>query len=130
MTQQPFEPEPQASRPGSDPYTAESAPPPVAQPPQAVVQPPHQQPMQVQARSPLLYVLIDFLITGLGLIVQGRVPLGVAFLLTTIFCFALSWIPFLGIALIILVMLPVSIISMVMAYNTAKQWNRQHGIIT
>src|SRR5699024_1931902 len=39
---------------------------------------------QVKPRNPLLYALVDFLITGLGLIVQGRVGLGALFLGTNI----------------------------------------------
>ena len=84
----------------------------------------------VQARNPALYVLVDFLITGLGLMLQGRALLGVTFLLATIFCLALGWIPFLGWILIVFVMIPVGIISMVLSFTTAKAWNRRHGIIS
>lgn len=85
---------------------------------------------QVKERNPILYAAIDFLITGLGLILQGRVVPGVSFLIISIFGLAISWIPFLGWIVFLLVLVPVWIISMVMAFNTAKQWNRQHGIIS
>lgn len=86
--------------------------------------------MQVQARNPLLYAVVDFLITGLGLMVQGRVGLGILFLGTNIVVSFLLFIPVLGWILFFLVMLPVWIISMAMAFSTAKNWNRQHGIIS
>lgn len=86
--------------------------------------------VQVQARNPLLYAVVDFLITGLGLMVQGRVGLGILFLGTNIVVSFLLFIPVLGWILFFLVMLPVWIISMAMAFSTAKNWNRQHGIIS
>lgn len=86
--------------------------------------------MQVKARNPMLYAVLDFLITGLGLMVQGRVALGILFLEINIVASLLLLIPFLGWVLFFLVLLPVWIISMVMAFTTAKRWNRQHGIIS
>jgi len=85
---------------------------------------------QVKARNPLLYALVDFLITGLGLIVQGRVGLGLLFLGTNVVASLLLIIPILGWILFFLILLPVWIISMAMAFSTAKRWNRQHGIIS
>lgn len=87
-------------------------------------------PVQVKARNPLLYALADFLITGLGLMVQGRVGLGITFLGINIVASLLWFIPFLGWILFFLVLLPVWITSMTMAFTTAKKWNRQHGIIS
>lgn len=91
---------------------------------------PHSPAPTVAARNPVLYVLIDLLVTGLGLILQGRALLGVTFLGITFFCLVFSWIPILGWFLVLVVMLPLGIISMVLSYNTAKNWNRRHGIIS
>src|SRR5699024_1734289 len=66
----------------------------------------------VRPRNPLLYALVDFLITGLGLIVQGRVGLGALFLGTNIVASLLLFIPILGWILFFLILLPVWIISM------------------
>src|SRR5699024_120547 len=85
---------------------------------------------QVKPRNPLLYALVDFLITGLGLIVQGRVGLGALFLGTNIVASLLLFIPILGWILFFLILLPVWIISMAMAFTTAKNWNHQHVNIT
>lgn len=87
-------------------------------------------PMHVNARNPLLYAVVDFLITGLGLMMQGRVGLGILFLGINVVASLLLFIPFLGWILFFLVLLPVWIISMSMAFSTAKKWNRQHGIIS
>src|SRR5699024_12502784 len=85
---------------------------------------------QVKPRNPLLYALVDFLITGLGLIVQGRVGLGALFLGTNIVASLLLFIPILGWILFFLILLPVWIISMALAFTIAKNWNHQHGIIS
>jgi len=122
----------------TDSSPSEASYPPVALPQSQPPQYQHQQPqvrqpgpyMQVQARNPLLYAVVDFLITGLGLMVQGRVGLGLLFLGTNILVGFLLFIPFLGWILFFLVMLPIWIISMAMAFSTAKNWNRQHGIIS
>ena len=84
----------------------------------------------MQGRSPILYCLIDFLMTGLGLMVQGRALLGVTFLAVTIFCLTLGWIPVLGWFLLAFVMLPVNITSMILSFTTARDWNRRHGILS
>src|SRR5699024_7633869 len=85
---------------------------------------------QVKPRNPLLYALVDFLNTGLGLIVQGRVGLGALFLGTNIVASLPLFIPFLGWILFFLISLPDWIISRDMAFTTAINWNRQHGIIS
>lgn len=109
---------------------------PVPLPPAQVQQYQYQQPqqppppMQVKARNPMLYAVLDFLITDLGLMVQGRVAFGILFLGINTVASLLLLIPFLGWVLFFLVLLPVWIISMVMAFTTAKRWNRQHGIIS
>src|SRR5699024_9635849 len=59
---------------------------------------------QVKARNPLLYALVDFLITGLGLIVQGRVGLGLLFLGTNVVASLLLIIPILGWILFFLIL--------------------------
>ncbi|HJF13523.1 MAG TPA: hypothetical protein K8V32_01810 [Enteractinococcus helveticum] len=86
--------------------------------------------IQVKARNPLLYAAVDFLITGLGLMLQGRVGLGVLFLGINIIASFFLAIPVLGWIVFFVVMVPVWIISMTMAFTTAKTWNRQHGIIS
>ncbi len=68
--------------------------------------------------------------TGLGLMLQGRALLGATFLVVTLVCFPLSLIPFVGWLLIPLVILPIGVISMILAFTTAATWNRRHGIIT
>lgn len=67
---------------------------PVPLPPAQVQQPPP--PMQVKARNPMLYAVLDFLITGLGLMVQGRVAFGILFLGINTVASLLLLIPFLG----------------------------------
>jgi len=86
--------------------------------------------MHIKARNPLLYAAVDLLITGLGLMLQGRVGLGILFLGINVVTSLLLFIPFLGWVLFFLVLIPVWIISMAMAFSTAKKWNRQHGIIS
>lgn len=56
--------------------------------------------------------------------------IGLLFLGITVVGGALSWIPILGWIIFLCVVVPVWIISMVMAFNTAKRWNRKHGIVT
>lgn len=127
-----FAPNPSDTSPREPSYAPAPVPPPQA-PQYQNQQPQFQQPgpyVQVQARNPLLYAVVDFLITGLGLMVQGRVGLGLLFLGTNILVSFLLFIPVLGWILFFLVMLPIWIISMAMAFSTAKNWNRQHGIIS
>src|SRR5699024_8567237 len=78
---------------------------------------------QVEARSPVLYPLVGFLLTGLGLIVQGRLVVGLLFLVANVVASLLLMIPVLGWIVFFLVVLPVWIISMAMAFGTAKGWN-------
>lgn len=127
-----FVPNPTDTSPSDSSFAPVPLPP--SQAPQYANQQPQLQqpgpPVQVQARNPVLYVVIDFLITGLGLMVQGRVGLGLLFLGTNILVSFFLFIPVLGWILFFLVMIPIWIISMVMAFGTAKNWNRQHGIIS
>lgn len=85
---------------------------------------------RVKERNPVLYAAVDFLITGLGLMLQGRVLFGLLFLGINLILIPVIWVPVIGWILIFVVLLPVWIISMVMAFTTAKNWNRAHGIIS
>lgn len=119
----------------ASPHETSLVPVPPPQPPAYPNQQPQAQqqpgpPVHVKARNPLLYAAVDLLITGLGLMLQGRVGLGIMFLGINVVTSLLLFIPFLGWVLFFLVLIPVWIISMAMAFSTAKKWNRQHGIIS
>lgn len=107
--------------------------PPMIQPrPQQFYQPVPYQPLppmmpmqQIKAKNPGLACVLSILVPGLGQLLNGDIGIGIGmFIVAGIAWFSLLWV-------VGFILLPaVYIWSAVEAYNAAKRWNTQHGILS
>ena len=81
--------------------------------------------MQVAPKNPGIALLVSFFFPGLGTLMNGETGKGIGifagYVVSWFLCFVLIGIPFL---------IGFWIWGMVDAYNGAKKWNAQHGIIS
>lgn len=96
---------------------------------------PFAQPFQapvVAARNPALALIASFFITGLGQLINGEVGKGIAMFVAAIVTWFMAFL--LMIVLIGFLLIPVALAiwvwSMVDAYNSARNWNARHGIVS
>ena len=83
----------------------------------------------VQPRYPILYALASLVTIGLGTMLGGRPIRGLFLLGTTVVTFIFTFIPFIGL-LFIPLLVGLWVLSGYDGYRTAQKWNARHGILS